>query len=176
MELRQAILGLLSIHPASGYDIGRAFAGSVAHFWYADQSQIYRTIDRLAADEAIETERIRQERQPDRKVHSLTAKGRQELMDWLASPLEPERPKEAFLARLFFAEPLGPDGVERLLTERQAATTQAVWDLHAIAAGDDDWPTFLREATRRYGIALAEAELEWIAQIREQNDRYRRSA
>lgn len=173
MELRQAILGLLSIRPASGYDIGRAFAGSVAHFWYADQSQIYRTLDRLAADGSIETERIRQERQPDRKVHSLTARGRQELLDWLASPLEPERPKEPFLARLFFAEPLGPDGVDRLLTERQEATEKFLDNLHAIRTSDDDWPGMLREATLRYGIAQAEAELEWITQTRERNDRHR---
>lgn len=178
MELRQAILGLLSIGPASGYDIGRAFAGSVAHFWYADQSQIYRTIDRLAADGAVETERIRQERQPDRKVHSLTAKGRQELMDWLTSPLEPERPKEPFLARIFFAEAVGPDGADRLLAERQEATTQTLKDLQAISTPDSEegWAEMLRESTRRYGVALAEAELEWIARTREQNDRHRSSS
>ena len=47
MELKHAILGLLSIRSASGYDLARAFAGSVAHFWHADRSQIYRTLDRL---------------------------------------------------------------------------------------------------------------------------------
>ena len=40
MELKHAILGLLSIRSASGYDLARAFAGSVAHFWRADRSQI----------------------------------------------------------------------------------------------------------------------------------------
>ena len=48
MELKHAILGLLSIRSASGYDLARAFAGSVAHFWHADRSQIYRTLDRLS--------------------------------------------------------------------------------------------------------------------------------
>lgn len=173
MELRQAILGLLSIRPMSGYDLGRAFAGSVAHFWYADQSQIYRTLDRLAADGAIETERIRQQSQPDRKVHSLTDTGRQELEDWLVSPLEPERPKEPFLARLFFAQPLGPDGVEKLLLERQQSTTEFLENLQAIETPDDGWSSTLREATLRYGIAQVEAELAWIDQTRQHNDRHR---
>ena len=47
MELKHAILGLLSIQPMSGYDLNRAFSNTVAHFWYADQSQIYRTLDKL---------------------------------------------------------------------------------------------------------------------------------
>ena len=55
MKLRHAILGLLSHHPQSGYDLSRAFSSSVVHFWYADQSQVYRTLDRLEADGAIST-------------------------------------------------------------------------------------------------------------------------
>ena len=47
MRLRHAILGLLFYAPQSGYDLSRAFASSVVHFWHADQSQIYRTLDRL---------------------------------------------------------------------------------------------------------------------------------
>ena len=56
MKLRHAILGLLSYEPQSGYDLSRAFASSVVNFWYADQSQIYRTLDRLEADGAIRQE------------------------------------------------------------------------------------------------------------------------
>ncbi|WP_201120266.1 hypothetical protein [Enteractinococcus helveticum] len=29
-----------------GYDLGQAFAGSVNHFWHADQSQIYHPLER----------------------------------------------------------------------------------------------------------------------------------
>ena len=96
MELKHAILGMLSITPLSGYDLNRAFVGSVAHFWHADQSQIYRTLDRLAADGAIKTKVIRQSGKPDRKVHSLTPAGRGELHRWLTSPLEEEKIKEPF--------------------------------------------------------------------------------
>ena len=60
MRLRHAILGLLSHQPQSGYDLNRAFTSSVVYFWYADQSQIYRTLDRLEADGAISTRVIPQ--------------------------------------------------------------------------------------------------------------------
>lgn len=52
MRLRHAILGLLSHAPQSGYDLNRAFNSSIVYFWYADQSQVYRTLDRLEAGRA----------------------------------------------------------------------------------------------------------------------------
>ncbi|WP_434965828.1 PadR family transcriptional regulator [Janibacter indicus] len=162
MELRHALLGLISLRPMSGYDLGRAFAGSVAHFWHADQSQIYRTLERLTASGAITTRVIPQEGRPDRKVHSLTEVGHGELEDWLTSPVEADRPKEAFLARLFFAGPLGQEAVERLLTEREQHVAATRDELDSVDVPGDDLAAALRAATLRYGVIQAEAELAWL--------------
>lgn len=167
MELKHAILGLLSIESISGYDLGRAFAGTVAHFWHADQSQIYRTIDRLAAGGLIDTEVLPQDGRPDRKVHSLTAAGSAELGEWLSSPLEVERPKLPLLARMFFIAPLGADAIERLLDEATTRATEELDRLRAIdAGGQGDAPGVLRAATLDYGITVGEAELEWLRATR----------
>ena len=48
MSLEHAILGFLQYKPMSGYDLKKIFDTSVRHFWPADQSQIYRTLTRLA--------------------------------------------------------------------------------------------------------------------------------
>lgn len=166
MELRHAVLGLLSLRPMSGYDLGRAFAGSVAHFWHADQSQIYRTLERLAADGALDTKVIPQDGKPDRKVHSLTTSGRRELEDWLGSPIDQERPKEAFLARLFFAGPLDREGVERLLAEREEQVEATRRALGSADVPGDDLAAVLRAATLRNGVIHAEAELAWLRETR----------
>lgn len=166
MELRHAILGLLSLRPLSGYDLGRSFAGSVAHFWHADQSQVYRTLERLSEGGLIDTTVIPQDGRPDRRVHTLTDEGRDELARWLDSPLEPERPKEPFLARLFFAASLGPDGVDRLLTERREQAEARVHAFGEIDAPGDDLAAHLRAATLRYGLAMAEAEIAWLDDAR----------
>ena len=51
MSLKHAILGLLTIQPMTGYELKHeAFDTSIAHFWQADQSQIYRTLDRMESD------------------------------------------------------------------------------------------------------------------------------
>ncbi len=47
MSLKHAILGFLELSPFSGYDLKKAFDGSVQHFWPADQAQIYRTLNQL---------------------------------------------------------------------------------------------------------------------------------
>ena len=47
MSLEFAILGFLSYHPSTGYDLKKMFDVSIRHFWPADQSQIYRTLARL---------------------------------------------------------------------------------------------------------------------------------
>lgn len=166
MQLRHAILGLLDVAPQSGYDLGRAFERSVAHFWHADQSQVYRTLDRLEADGAITTETIPQQGKPDRRVHSLTDAGRDEFTDWLRAPLEHLKPKEPFLARLFFAAPLGVDGVIALLDEREAAIRAGLDQLRALPTAEGDLGAVLRMATLDAGIAQGEAELNWLQATR----------
>lgn len=166
VQLRHAILGLISLRPQSGYDLGRAFAKSVAHFWYADQSQIYRTIARLEADGAIVTEVIEQSGRPDRRVHSLSSSGRAELDGWLASPLEVERTKDPFLARVFFAAALGAEGVEELLAERERQAKATLAQLPALPQAVEDLTSELQLATLRAGVAYYEAELAWLADTR----------
>ncbi|MEV7799442.1 PadR family transcriptional regulator [Microbacterium foliorum] len=166
MQLRHAVLGLLDLAPQSGYDLGRAFDRSVAHFWNADQSQIYRTLDRLEADGAIETETIPQQGKPDRRVHSLTDVGRAELAEWLSTPLESLKPKEPLLARLFFAESLGVDGILALLDEREAAVREGLEQLRALPAASGDLGAVLRMATLDAGIRQGEAELAWLRSTR----------
>lgn len=167
MKLRYAVLGLLSLEPQSGYDLGRAFAGSVAHFWYADQSQIYRLLDNLDAEGAITTEVIRKNGRPDRRVHSLTDTGREELDAWLRSPLDVQRPKNAFLARLFFAGSLGPEHVRRLLDEAEDLVTDSRERLRTIEHSTSTLDEVLQNATLQFGISHAETTLTWIAETRE---------
>ena len=166
MRLRHAILGLLSHQPQSGYDLSRAFNSSVVYFWYADQSQIYRTLDRLEADGAISTRVIPQSGRPDRRVHSLTESGRAELDAWLASPLEPQAVKDPLLARVFFAARLGHERVDELLAEAEERFRREKEALEAIDIDVVDLDTALKAAVLRYGIDGAKTQLEWVRQTR----------
>lgn len=166
VQLRHAILGLLDLQPQSGYDLQRAFDRSVRHFWHADQSQIYRTLDRMEADGAVRTTTVVQRGKPDRRVHELTDAGRTELLAWLTGPLDEEKAKEPFLARLFFAAELGLDGVHELLDVRERMAEGLSASFRIMEPPEGGFAGALRAATLRAGIAHAEAERTWIAETR----------
>ena len=66
MSLEFALLGFLSYHSNTGYDLKKIFDTSIRHFWPADQSQIYRILARLTSQGLAEMEKIPQEDRPDR--------------------------------------------------------------------------------------------------------------
>lgn len=121
MSLAHAILGFLSLEPMTGYDLKiDCFDGSVAHFWSADQAQIYRTLDKLAED-GLATSRLEmQTDRPNRKVYSITDAGREELRHWLNNKQIMPVHREAFLVQLFFAAELEDQQIIALMEDQLA--------------------------------------------------------
>lgn len=111
MSLDHAILGFLNYHPYTGYDLKKIFDTSVQHFWPADQSQIYRTLNRLTKQGFAKMEKVPQEDRPDRKVYHITEAGRAELMTWLAGPPPLDAPRSAPLVQVFFSGQLSNEEV-----------------------------------------------------------------
>ena len=165
MSLNHAILGLLDLAPMSGYDLKKAFDNSVAHFWAADQAQIYRTLAKLAEEGAVEVRVSPQEGRPDRREHRITDEGRRRLSEWLRSPLADERDRDPFLARLFFAGREDPGVVRELLRQRRAHAEARVAALRAIPHPEGSPAERLRGATLRHGLRHLEAELAWLDEI-----------
>lgn len=172
MSLEHAILGFLHYAPFSGYDLKKAFDNSVCHFWPADQSQIYRTLARLADQGWAEVEVIEQEDRPDRKVYHVTETGREELRRWLTTPLPPKEARHASLIQVFFAAQLTDDEIldifeqeaehlrARLERYRQIPQESA----HHLETGSPR-EVFFWMLTLECGLRLAQAELEWVESV-----------
>jgi DNA-binding PadR family transcriptional regulator len=109
MSLEHAILGFLNYRPYSGYDLKKIFDSSVRHFWPADQSQIYRTLARLAEQGYADIEKVAQDDRPDRKVYHITDSGRTELLSWLSGPPPLGEPRSAPLVQVFFSAQLSDE-------------------------------------------------------------------
>jgi len=171
MSLKHAVLGFLSIAPMTGYDLRKHMEESVAHFWPADQAQIYRTLGHLAADDLVSVRTIPQEGKPDRREHSITAAGLAELDSWLSAPVEYVPSREVFLVRLFFVGRLGTDRVRTVLQERAeearelAAVLEQTRDGATQAVAHPDLEVRLRLATLANGLVHARAELEWAEDL-----------
>ncbi|MEO8607433.1 MAG: PadR family transcriptional regulator [Chloroflexota bacterium] len=168
MSLTNAILGLLTQSPMTGYDLkNRSFDSSIAHFWPADQAQIYRTLDKMAEQGWVESQVEFQEERPNRKVYSITGKGRTELRHWLLSfqPLPPYR--EPFLIQLFFAEDLSNVQIITQLEAQRDAHRQRLEGYQQIPLPTLDQLTEYRETslqrlTLEMGIKVEQAYLEWF--------------
>ena len=85
----EVLLGLLTIEPMSGYDLGQLIRISVGHFWRESYGQIYPNLKKLAAEGLVTAKTERQKGKPDRRIYSITNKGREQLANgwpWSRSP------------------------------------------------------------------------------------------
>jgi DNA-binding PadR family transcriptional regulator len=178
MSLDHAILGFLNHRPFSGYDLKKIFDATVQHFWPADQSQIYRTLTRLAAEGCVKPQRIDQANRPDRKLYHITKAGRRTLMQWLASPPPMGTARRAALVQVFFLGQLGDEeilarfeSVAALMRETLKAYEQLPETIAAYADQiGSPRETFFWLSTLDLGRRTMRANVEWaesmISQIR----------
>ncbi len=101
MAIAHAILVSLVDCPASGYDLAKQFEASVGFFWRATHQQIYRELTKLEEQGWISAEVISQENRPDKKLYSVTALGKQQLIEWMLQPGEAAPIKDDLLVKIF---------------------------------------------------------------------------
>src|SRR5271154_4939079 len=97
----QALLGLLTIEPMSGYDLGQMVRASIGHIWSESYGQIYPNLKKLAAGGLVSRKTEKHKGRPDRHIYSITNKGREQLARWLAVPPQAEIPRNEMLLKLF---------------------------------------------------------------------------
>jgi PadR family transcriptional regulator AphA len=173
MSLEHAMLGFLRYTPLTGYDLKKAFDVSVRHFWPADQSQIYRTLARMAERGWVEMEIIPQEERPNRKVYHITEAGQGELRRWLAAPLPPDDHRLPWLVQVFFSGQLDDEEILALF-EREAKQLRARLARYAQVPQESaayveqigsPRETFFWMLTLEYGVTVNRAALEWIEEV-----------
>ena len=163
---REVLLGLLSIAPMSGYDLGQAIRASIGFFWNESYAQIYPSLKRLAAAGLVRAKTEKQKGKPDRQVYSITGKGRAHLAAWLAVAPQPEIPRNEMLLKLFFGARVSPQ-IMAGFVESMAEGERAV--LRKIEKARDEEIARLEHLpdaafwrmTARFGELELEAHLRW---------------
>ncbi|TCM41691.1 PadR family transcriptional regulator [Kribbella sp. VKM Ac-2568] len=89
MALEHAILVSLTERTGSGYELARRFDRSIGYFWPATHQQIYRVLRRMDDAGWVTHTEVAQDGRPDKKVYEVSDAGRDELVRWLAEPVEP---------------------------------------------------------------------------------------
>lgn len=118
MALRDAVLAALLDGESSGYDLAKSFDASVANFWAATPQQLYRELDKLAADGLIEARVVQQERRPNKRLFSLTTAGRAAITAFTAAPPKPSTIRDELLIKVNAVDGGDPGAVRTLVAER----------------------------------------------------------
>lgn len=160
------ILGLLNHESLSGYDIKKRIDHSLSYFWGTGFGQIYPTLTQLESKEWVTKTEDATEGMRKKNLYSITALGRQQLMQWLAEPAEKEIVKYEILLKLFFGSELGPEkNMENLKSFKQSYMEQIPIltgfesELTGIMTHSPDHLYYL--LTVKFGKKIYEAYTEW---------------
>lgn len=171
--LKYVLLGGLSYQPLTGYQLKQFVDTSTKHFWYAQTSQIYRTLTTLEEEGLLTSHIQEQDTRPDRRIYQITPEGLADLRTWLATPITELQPtKDALLIRLFFATQIDKETLlmqlrlQRALHQAQLALYQNTI-APLIEESTQKNPHLKRDGffwniTRRNGELIEEAYIRWL--------------
>lgn len=163
MALRHALLGLLTHQPATGYALNATFKAQMIHFWHAHHTQIYRELLKMEDEQLVLSEHVTQHDLPDKKIYSITATGRQELIDWLRQPtsFQPKL-KDENLLRVSLLQLLPLDEAIRYVEETKTHHEQVAHQIRAFqAAHQSEADTLGYLLTSEYAIRMMENYAGW---------------
>lgn len=163
---KYALLGMLSIHPMSGYDIKKRIEESISNFWTESYGQIYPVLKSLVAEKLVTKTVERGSGKPDRHVYALTERGRKELQQWLTEGITPKVERNELLLKLFFGEEAPVETAIKHVEQFRELQHQLLKKYKAIEkeikvkyADNSNLPFWL--LTVRYGERVAQALLGW---------------
>ncbi len=99
---KYAVMGALSICPASGYDIKKFMECSTSNFWNESYGQIYPILKQLVEEGLAASHTEKQEGKPEKYIYTLTEQGKEGLRDWLSESVESSVERNELLLKLFF--------------------------------------------------------------------------
>ena len=118
MKMRDyAILASIAHEPKSGYDLTKWFARIASHFCSAGYGSIYPALSRFEEDGLVVHEVVPSGQGPERKVYSLTERGKDVLLGWSGEPAAGSDIRDEQLVKALSYGMLPPETALGLLDE-----------------------------------------------------------
>jgi DNA-binding PadR family transcriptional regulator len=174
VALEHAILVSLLEQPGSGYELARRFERSIGRFWSATHQQIYRVLRRMEADGWVTAEEIGQGGRPDKWCWSAAPAGREALVAWLHTPVQPEAVRHDLAVKIRGAAFDDTAGRHALIAEvlRYRAGHEATLARYLTGEqrdfpepGAHDVQRSLQHVVLRGGIAYERMVLAWLDDV-----------
>lgn len=166
MDVKTICLGVLTLRDMTGYEIKKHFEEHFAHFFVAGFGSIYPALGELMARGHVTCRDVAQDKRPDKKVYSITERGRGALQATLLDTPPRHKVRSEFLVLMYFAHLLPPEHLAEVLAQR-------VRDIEAMLdyidtfrrAGD---PTPGADMVAGIGRAALQAQLDYILAHRDE--------
>lgn len=165
------VLGILLREPRSGYDIVK----ELASFRPAKSSQIYPILAKLEKNGYVDCVQVQQDGKPNKKVYSVTSKGKERLQAWLDTDPEPPVIRDDFLSMIFSVWIKEPETLQRLVTDRKSNLQGRLEYFEAqLSVMEASYPTDIqnfyswRHCTRllyNRRIGMIKEELRWCEDV-----------
>lgn len=173
-DLSLAILGLLAVRPASGYDLRKTFRTTAMRAFSDSPGAVYPALRRLRAAGLIEGKSERTRTRRTREVFTPTAKGRRALVDELTRPVGRDdvvRRMDGLMLRFSFMSGLvGEDRALAFLTALAGETEAYLRSLEAELRRIGPGLPFTGRAALGQGVESYRAAARWarrtIAELR----------
>ncbi len=170
MSLTHALLGLLAVAPASGYELSREFEGDLGRYaWQAGHTSIYPELNRMAARGLVE---VMAEGPRGAKTYDVTGEGRAELRRWLLDgPDRGSTVRNEQVLRMFLLTALEPADQERMLDGIAEHTAAAAARLRSVVeqpVADPGPRAGFGLLAAHFGIYQYEAVHDWAVWARQQ--------
>jgi len=110
-----AILSSVALGPKSGYDVAGWFERVASHFCSAGYGRVYPALGRFEEEGLVVHETLPSERGPERKVYSITGKGKEALLAWSGEPASEPKTRDEQLVKALSYGFLPPETVLELL-------------------------------------------------------------
>jgi PadR family transcriptional regulator AphA len=165
MDVKTICLGVLTLGDKTGYEIKKHFEGAFSHFFVAGFGSIYPALSALTREGFVTQTDVAQSKRPDKKVYSITPRGRALLMESLLNTPPRHKVRSEFAVLLYFAHLLPRDRLAALIDER-ARDIEAMLD-NIDSFERDDVPSPSREMLAGLGRAALQAQLDYIRKHRD---------
>jgi len=159
------------MEPMSGYTIQKRFKSSMASYWSATQSQIYRELAALEKDNLVTCRTVPSDGKPAQKQYSPTPAGLQALRDWLIQPVEPQAIRHPLLLKLSFLGRQDPALVSGLLEayirdldKKEAEYRSRIGAAHIFSLASSPREALLWKLILDNGLSWVAAERAWAEQ------------
>lgn len=167
---RYAILGVLTVSDCTGYDIKKYCDKILSHFWNENFGHIYPVLKQLMVDGSIV--RVESMDSSRRIVYGISAKGREEFLEWLTAPTDHSPVRSEFLLKLSFSNNISKEKSIQLILDYKdlhSKRLESYREMEAFLESDETASRHKQKiylmAPLRYGILSSEAVMRWCDEV-----------